>query len=264
MSDGRAHEPRSAGAERRQEELLALVRRDGRLDVGPTAARLGVTQETLRRDLRTLEAAGLVRRSYGAAFPVEAGRFETTFEARRSSNSAEKSRIARAAAAQLGRAQTVYLDEGFLPLLVGRMLPADRSLTVVTSSLPAARELAEKDGIEVIIVGGRVRPATYATVDHGHDSMLHRLAIDLAYMGANGIDPERGLTTPHPVVATVKQAAMAAAKRRIFVGSHTKFGASSFVRFANVGDFEMLITGEELPSRHTIAFAHLGPKLVRV
>ncbi|MGG7507370.1 DeoR/GlpR family DNA-binding transcription regulator [Plantibacter sp. YIM 135249] len=257
-------EARSAAAQHRQAELLALVRRDGRLDVGPAAARLGVTQETLRRDLRAMERAGLVRRSYGAAFPVESGRFETRFDLRESSNPEEKNRIAAAAISQIGSAQTIYIDEGFLPLLVARGLPSDRPLTIVTGSLPAAMEIATRPELEVLLIGGRVRGTTFGTVEHGHDSLLSRLMIDIAFLGANGISASRGLTTPDPSVAAVKSAAIAASNRRIFVGAHTKFGVSSFVRFAGVADFEALITGEQLPAHRAQQFSQLGPRVLRV
>lgn len=262
--DRGAGEARSAAAQRRHAELLALVRRDGRLDVGPTAARLGVTQETLRRDLRSMERAGLVRRSYGAAFPVESGRFETGFDLRKSSNTEEKTRIANAAIAQIGSAQTIYIDEGYLPLLIARNLPDSHPLTVVTTSLPAAMEIAKRPELEVLLIGGRVRSTTLGTVEHGYDAMLSRLMIDLAFLGGNGISTERGLTTPDPTVATVKSAAIAASTRRIFVGTHTKFGVSSFVRFASIGDFEMIITGLQLPAHRAQQISQLGPRILRV
>jgi DeoR family transcriptional regulator, fructose operon transcriptional repressor len=263
-TDDRQAWPRGATAEQRQSELLTLVRREGRLDVGPTAARLGVTQETLRRDLRVLERSGLVRRSYGAAFPVESGRFETPFTDRESSNTEEKIRIAAAAVEQIGTAQTIYIDEGYLPLLIGRLLPADRQLTVLTSSLPVAMALAEQSGVELLLAGGRVRGRTFGTVDHGHDSLLDRVVVDLAFIGGNGISVDRGLTTADPAVATVKRAAIAASARRVFVGAHTKFGVESFARFARVSDFELLITGEEFPIHRAGAFTRLGARLLRV
>ncbi|MFF1879692.1 DeoR/GlpR family DNA-binding transcription regulator [Leifsonia sp. NPDC058230] len=257
-------ETRSTAAQIRHAEILDIVRREGRLDVAPGAARLGITPETLRRDLRALERIGHIRRSYGAAFPVESSRFETPLDFRENANSEEKARIADAAAGQIGHAQTIFIDEGFLPQLVARALPDDRPLTVVTASLPAANELAQRREVEVFLLGGRVRGTTLGTVDHWATTMLQSFVIDLAYIGANGISTEHGLTTPDPAVAAVKRAAVAASRQRIFIGTHTKFGVSSFSRFAEIGEFEKLVTGEQLSPHRAQLFSQYGPKVLRV
>lgn len=256
-------EPRSAAAKVRHHEILDIVRREGRLDVAPGAARLGITPEMLRRDLRTLERSGQIRRSYGAAFPVESGRFETALDFRENANTEEKLRIAALAAAQLNHSQTIFIDEGFLPQLVARALPEGRRLTVVTTSVPTAGELATRRDLEVLVVGGRVRGTTLGTVDHWASAMISGFVFDLAYLGANGISTDHGLTTPDPTVAAVKRAAINAATRRMFVGTHTKFGVSSFAKFANVSEFEALVTGEQLSPHRAQLFAQLGPRVLR-
>lgn len=81
-------------------------------------------------------------------------------------------------------------------------------LTVVTSSLLAAQELAECPQVTVLLLGGRMRGRTQATVDHWALRMLGEMVIDVAFLGANGISRERGLTTPDPAVAAVKQEAV--------------------------------------------------------
>ncbi|MGO3796762.1 MAG: hypothetical protein ACTJGR_06555, partial [Pauljensenia sp.] len=82
--------------------------------------------------------------------------------------------------------------------------------------------------------------------------------------GANGVTEEGWLTTPDPSVATTKQAAIAVARRRIFVGDHSKFDHSTFVRFARLSDFECAITGRELPSSVARRYSALGTEVVRV
>jgi DeoR/GlpR family transcriptional regulator of sugar metabolism len=257
-------EPRGATTQARHSEILEIIRREGRLDVAPGAARLGITPETLRRDLRALERSGRIRRTYGAAFPVESGRFETALDVRESADTEEKMRIADTAVRQLDHEQTIFIDEGFLPQLVARTLPERERYTVVTSSLPVASELARRAELEVLLLGGRVRGRTLGTVDHWATAMLAGLVIDIAFVGANGISVEKGLTTPDPAVAAVKRAAIAASRRRIFVGTHTKFGVSSFARFADIADFELLITGEELSAHRAQQFSTFGTRVLRV
>ncbi|GGX75001.1 transcriptional regulator [Streptomyces fructofermentans] len=251
-------------AEERQREIVKAARRTGAVDVNDLAAELGVAKETVRRDLRALEDHGLVRRTHGGAYPVESAGFETTLAFRATSHVPEKRRIAAAAAELLGDAETVFVDEGFTPQLIAESLPRDRPLTVVTASLATAGALAEADNTTVLLLGGRVRPGTLATVDHWTTKMLAGFVVDLAFIGANGISREHGLTTPDPAVSEVKAQAIRAARRRVFAGVHTKFGAVSFCRFAEVGVLEAIVTSTLLPTSEAHRYAMQGPQVIRV
>jgi DeoR/GlpR family transcriptional regulator of sugar metabolism len=94
--------------------------------------------------------------------------------------------------------------------------------------------------------------------------MLAGFVIDLAFVGANGISREVGLTTPDPAVADVKAQAVRAARRRIFAGIHTKFGVRTFCRFAEIADFESLVTDTGLPASEAHRYSRLGPQVIRV
>lgn len=248
----------------RRAELLTLIRTRGRIDVVGMPDLLGVSAETLRRDLRALETQGLVRRGYGVAYPVESGAFESALEVRANINPEEKQRIAAAVIPRLGEAQTIYIDEGYQTQLVAQRLPLDRPLTVVTPSLPIAMLVAPRSNMQVVILGGRVRGNTLGVADHWPAEMLSRLTIDLAILGANGVTVERGMTTPDPAVAAVKAAAVQSAVRRIFIGAHHKFGTATFVKFAEVTDFELLITGHELSASLTNRLVTAGAEVLRV
>jgi DeoR family transcriptional regulator, fructose operon transcriptional repressor len=251
-------------AEERQHRILALARSEGRVDVAKLAADLAVAPETVRRDLRLLERHGLLKRTHGGAYPVETARFETSLATRETRRVPEKRRIAAAAVDMLGDAETVFVDEGYTPQLIAEALPTDRALTVVTASLSTAAALASAGSATVLLLGGRVRGRTLATVDHWATAMLAGFVIDLAYVGANGISREHGLTTPDPAVADVKAQVVRVSRRRIFSGVHTKFGVSSFCRFAEVTDFEAIITDSGLPAAEAHRYALLGPQVVRV
>jgi DeoR/GlpR family transcriptional regulator of sugar metabolism len=251
-------------AEQRQHRILAMARSQGGVEVTSLAAELAVAPETVRRDLRLLEQHGLIRRTHGGAYPTETAAFETTLAMRTTRRVPEKRRIAAAAVEQLGDAETIFVDEGFTPQLIAEALPAGRPLTVVTASLTTAAALAESAAVTVLMLGGRVRGRTLATVDHWAVKMLAGFVIDLAFIGANGISREHGLTTPDPAVADVKTQAVRASRRRVFAGVHTKFGVSSFCRFAEIGDFETVITDVGLPATEAHRLSLLGPQVIRV
>ncbi len=249
--------------ETRQARILEIARADGRVQVAALASDLDVAVETIRRDLRALADRGVLRRTHGGAVAVEGVGYESGVEYRSQAFVAEKRRIAEAAAGLLRGAETVYIDEGFTPRLVAEGLTTDGGLTVVTSSLLAAQALADDPRVTVLLLGGRMRGRTLATVDHWALRMLADLVIDVAYLGANGVSRDRGLTTPDPAVAAVKQAVVAQSRRRVFVGTHTKFGATSFCRFGDVADFETLVTGTELSAREAARYEALGPRVLR-
>mgnify|MGYP006361219663 FL=1 len=102
-----------------------------------------------------------------------------------------------------------------------------------------------------------------ATVDHWAVDMLSGLVIDVAFLGTNGISLEHGLTTPDPAVAAVKSTAVRVARRPILVAAHSKFGESSFCRFAKVADFESIVTGSELDPADARRYEALGPVVIR-
>lgn len=253
---------RSASGRRGQ--LLLWAREDGHVGVTEASARLSVSVETVRRDLAVLEQHGLIRREYGSAYPVESVGFETSLEKRSEKWLPEKHRIAKEAARHLEDAESVFIDEGYLPSLLAQELPPGRPLTVVTASLPVATMLAPRAEHTVIMLGGRVRGHTLAAVDHWVTQMLAQFVIDLAFIGANGLTPASGLTTPDPAVAEVKAAAIRASRRRIFLGAHPKFKVSTFCRFADLSDFELLITDTRLPAAEAHRLEVHGPKVIRV
>lgn len=250
-------------AEERQHRIVTRARADGRIDVANIAAELTVAPETVRRDLKVLERRGLVRRVHGGAYPIENAGFETSLASRINVRVDEKRRIAAAAAEQLGDAESVFVDEGFTPQLVAEALPTNRPLTLLTASVPAAASLANAPNMTVLLLGGRVRGRTLATVGHWTARMLAGFVVDLAFIGANGISREHGLTTPDPAVAEVKAQAIRSAHRRVLIGVHTKFGISSFCRFGEISDFEMVITDTGLSAPEAHRYSMLGPHVVR-
>jgi DeoR family fructose operon transcriptional repressor len=251
-------------AEERRHRILTRARQEGRIDVTAVSADLAVAPETVRRDLTELERKGLVRRIHGGAYPVESASFETSLARRENHQVAEKRRITAAAVELLDEAETVFIDEGYTPQILAGMLPSGRTLTVVTASLTTAAAVADSPDLTVLLLGGRVRGRTLATVGSWATSMLASFVIDLAYLGANGISRDHGLTTPDPVVADVKAQAIRSSRRRVLMGVHGKFGATSFCRFGDIADFETVITDTGLSAAEAHRYSLLGPQVIRV
>jgi DeoR family transcriptional regulator, fructose operon transcriptional repressor len=233
-------------AEERQRWIVERARAGGRVEVAALATELGVTTETVRRDLTTLERHALLRRVHGGAIPIERLGFEPALAARDSVLTAEKERIAQMALAELPDEGSILLDAGTTTARLADALPADRELVVLTNALPIAMSLSVRPNITVLMVGGRVRGRTQAAVDAW---ALHALAdsyVDVAFIGANGISPERGLTTPDTTESAVKRAMIGAARRCVVLADHTKVGQDHLSRFAALDEIDTLITDSGL------------------
>jgi DeoR family fructose operon transcriptional repressor len=229
-------------AEERQQEILLQARAEGRVDVTALADSFAVTAETIRRDLTTLERAGVLRRVHGGAIPVERIGFEPALAARDAVLTGEKERIAKLALAEVPDVGAVILDAGTTTARLAQILPADRELTVVVNSPAIAAILGARSNLTVLMLGGRVRGRTLATVDDWALRPLNDLYVDVAFLGTNGCSVERGLTTPDPAEATVKQAMIRAARRSVLLADHTKIGNDYLARFGSLSDLDLLIT----------------------
>ena len=241
-----SHPPTPFGAERKQ-HLLDALRADGRLDAAEMAARLRVTGETVRKDLIQLERQGLLRRVHGGAVPVDQLSYEPAVSAR-TEHAAEKTRIARAALAQLPARGSILIDAGSTTAKLAEVLPRDVELTVYTNTLTVALALVNRPRLTVFTVGGRLRSRTLAEVDDFAARALAEINVDVAFLGTNGISLERGLTTPDQAEAAIKRRMLGAARRRVFLADHSKVGLVSGSQHAEIADIDLLITDDGLDS----------------
>lgn len=250
-------------AEERQQEIVRRARAEGRVDVVALAEAFGVTAETIRRDLTVLERSGVLRRVHGGAIPVERLGFEPALATRDAVLISEKERIAKAALAEIPEDGAIILDAGTTTARLSELLPADRELTVVVNSPVLAATLGLKPNLTVLLLGGRVRGKTLATVDDWALRPLADMYVDVAFMGANGISVERGMTTPDPAEAAVKRAMIAAARRVVLLADHTKIGNDYLAKFGALADLDLLITDNGLDEDLAAEVEATGVRVVK-
>lgn len=250
-------------ATERYRSILERVTGNGRASVIDLAGDLEVAPETIRRDLSELERQGLVRRVHGGAVAVGSVGFESSVASRNTLLVAEKDRIAAAAVAELPQEGAVIIDAG---TTTGRMLsliPDTHKLTVITDSVEHAMALANHSNINTLLLGGRLRPNTLACVDQWTLGALAGLYADIAFVATNGISLDRGLTTPDPAEAAVKQAMLKAAKRKIVLADHSKFGEDHFAQFGLVENVDLVISDTGLSEQVASEYAAAKIELMR-
>ena len=250
-------------AEERQQEIVRLARAEGRVDVASLADTLHVTAETIRRDLTMLERAGVLRRVHGGAIPVERIGFEPALAARDSVLIDEKERIAKAALAEVPDEGAIILDAGTTTARLAQALPVDRELTVVVNTPVIAALLGVRPNLNVLLLGGRLRGRTLATVDDWALRPLADMYVDVAFLGTNGLSVERGLTTPDPAEAAVKRAMINSARRAVVLADHTKIGNDYLARFGTLADLDLLITDAGLDDDLVTEVEAAGLRVVR-
>lgn len=250
-------------AEERHRTIAEKARNERRVEVSTLASSLGVSPETIRRDLSTLEQQGVLRRTHGGAVPVEHLRFESEVAERLSRMSEEKARIAKSALRFVPERGTVLLDSGTTTGALAGLLPAGRDLAVVTNCLPIASQLVAHPSLTVLIAGGRVRARTLAAVDDLAARFLDEFVPDVAFVATNGVTVGRGLTTPNPAEAATKRAMVHSGRRVVLLADHTKVGQEHFVRFAGLQEIDVFVTDSGLGDGAAREFEAAGVEVVR-
>lgn len=235
----------------RHDSITEVLRVEGRVAVTALAARFDVTTETIRRDLDTLERAGLLQRVHGGA--VAAGHTsvaELSLAERQEQQTPGKTAIARAASRLVPATfvGSVALDAGTTTAAVAGELAAWEpatpgvQLTVITNAVPIAALLQHSPHLDLRLLGGRVRGLTSAAVGTATVEQIAAFRPDIAFVGTNGISAGFGLSTPDELEGAVKTAYIRAARRAVAVVDGTKHGDEALTRFARLDELDTVIT----------------------
>ena len=251
-------------ASARHTAILGALRAHGQVRAVRMADELGVTHETIRKDILTLEAHGLLRRVHGGAVTLESVSFEPSITAR-TQMTAEKQRIAAAALAFVPPTGAILLDSGTTTEALATQLPHGSSLVAVTNALPIALALMGHPQLTVHMLGGRIRAATLASVEAWALRELQEVRADVAFVGTNAFSLEHGLSTPDAAEAAVKGAMIASAQLTVLLADHTKFGRESVFRYAALDAIDVLVTDEGMSEAdaHSLV-ARAGIEVLRV
>lgn len=208
----------------RKDALLDRLRRDGRLVVKDIAVEWGLSEDSIRRDLRELDAAGLAVRVYGGALPASPA--VADYSARREVARASKERVAAAAVALIEPDSTVLLDGGTTTLAMVDLLPRSFGGAIITHSPTIAAALLDHDA-EVIVLGGRLFKHSAVACGAAAMEAAQSVSADLFFLGVTGVHPETGLSTGDAEEAAMKRALAARAAETFVLASEEKLGTAS-------------------------------------
>lgn len=227
----------------RRELLLERLRRDGRIVAAEIATELGISEDTIRRDLRELAAAGLCQRVYGGALPASPA--VEPYDARTRIAPASKHRVAATAARLVEPGATVLLDGGTTALALVDALPRSLHATVITHSPTIAVALAAHEQIELQLIGGKIfRHSMVASGALAIES-LRDVRADLFFLGVTGVHADEALTTGDAEEAAMKRALARSAAETYVLASVEKIGAASPYRVLPLDAVAGIITDAE-------------------
>ncbi|OYD09063.1 DeoR/GlpR family DNA-binding transcription regulator [Paludifilum halophilum] len=234
--------------EERQQQILKYVNKHRRASVSELSETFRVSVATVRRDLKELEEADRLHRTHGGAITREKVGMEPSFHEKKDRFAEEKRRIAEKAVTLIREKETVLLDSGTTTLQLARLLKRDSRLTVVTNSHQILQELQFTEPLELISTGGTVRRETLSLVGPAAERVLEMMKVDKLFLGANGLHPEEGVTTPHLLEAQVKQAMIRSAKEVVLLCDHSKIHQTAFAKVCPLSSIDILITDKGISS----------------
>ncbi|WP_210358181.1 DeoR/GlpR family DNA-binding transcription regulator [Sphingomonas beigongshangi] len=247
---------------RRHAAILAAARRTGSVAVDTLASELGVTPQTIRRDLNLLAERAMLSRVHGGAV-ITSGVDNLDREARGAIATEAKAAIGRAAAALVPNGASLFINIGTTTEAIARALVDHRNLLVVTNNLNVVSILAARPTIEVVVAGGRVRPSDGAVVGALAMDFIGGFKVDYALIGASAIDQDGTLLDFDIDEVRVSQRIIEQARTTILAVDRTKFGRPAPVRIAGLDRIDHLVTDRLDDAEIAAACAAAGVKVTQ-
>jgi DeoR/GlpR family transcriptional regulator of sugar metabolism len=229
----------------RLEQICQLIDANGHVTVQELNQLLDVSEATVRRDLEELAKNGRVRRTHGGALRLYPASKELPTLRRRAEQQREKQRIGKMAADMVESGQTIFLGSGSTVHEIARHLNDIPNLVVITNALNVVNQLVDHDNIELVVIGGMLRPNELSMVGHIAEAAIKELRADKVFMGMHGVDPQHGFTGNFLPEATTDRAIMSIAPCNVVVADHSKLGKVGTVFLADISAAHVLITGLE-------------------
>ncbi|RUU57174.1 DeoR/GlpR family DNA-binding transcription regulator [Mesorhizobium sp. M2C.T.Ca.TU.002.02.1.1] len=246
--------------EERHQLIRDQLAADGKVLAGELASRFGVSEDTVRRDLRELAKAGQLRRVYGGA--IASAPFAAASVGQRSGHAVEeKARLARAAVGLLVAGHSLFIDGGTTNEAIARAIPRDMELTIATNSLGVASALADRRLVELIVLGGRYVPDLGTCVGADTLAAVAQLDADLFFLGSCGLDVARGVTAFDSAEAEVKRAMVKNSAGIVIAVTNDKLATAAPYRVAGTDAIRHLVVEKTAPAATLADFQSRGAQI---
>jgi len=233
----------------RKQYILEIIRNNKLAIVSNLSADLNTSEVTIRRDLKELEAQGLLVRTRGGALKKASSSYEPQISDLAKENIGKKSAIAKKAYDMIKQGDSVVIDSSTTGTQLAKYLKAgNKKATVVTNSFTTIMELMDAPHIEVIHIGGLLRRNVCSSVGSIAENTLMSLRVDKAFIGVNGIDFDAGFTTPNMFESSIKQAMMKIAPEIYIIADSSKFNQVYLSVVCPIDFVDAIITDQDTQS----------------
>ncbi|MBB4123049.1 DeoR/GlpR family DNA-binding transcription regulator [Martelella radicis] len=234
----------------RLDDLMQMAREEGRIVAEDAARRMGVTVQTIRRDLLKLSESGKLTRVHGGAV-LASGTTNIGYADRRELNTDEKAAIAAACVAEIPDNAAIFMNIGTTTEAVARALIGHRGILVVTNNINVANTLVANPDCEIVVAGGQLRRTDGGLVGTLANSIVEQFKFDLAIIGCSAMDADGDLLDFDMMEVGVSQTAIRRARKTFLVADHTKFARSAPARIASLADIDAFFTDRPLDAELT-------------
>lgn len=231
----------------RRKYILDLIEERNSISIGELCHTLGVSDMTIRRDLRSLSNAGLLERVHGGALLRRGSSYEPPYAVRMAENIEKKEVIGRRAAALVKDGDSIALDIGTTTVELAKCLRGASNLTVVTASVHIANVLNEAPNLRLILAGGILRKQELSLIGHIAERTFRDFHVDKAFVGVGGLDIQDGLTEYNVEDMLVKKAMIDNADQVIVVADSSKLCKTCFASIAPLSVVDTLVTDASIP-----------------
>lgn len=245
-------------AHERQRVILQWIADKGAVTVADLCEQFGVSDMTIRRDLTTLEQAGLLRRIHGGAVSARGRSYEPPVLARIQEARPAKQAIGQFAASLVHEGDSLAIDIGTTTLELARHLIHLSDITVLTNSLPIANILTDQPDIRLMVCGGIVRPGEHSLIGPVAEYTFSRFYVDKAFIGIGGVDLEAGLTEYNLEDAEVKRHMIRNSQHCILLTDSRKFGQKTFASVAPLDRIDVIVTDNGLSPEYHDRLTKMG------
>lgn len=230
----------------RHNQIISLLRQQGRVEVDELSRQFHVTQETIRRDLDKLSKDGVVRRTHGGAL-LQKDDAEIPYIARRRTNVQAKQHIAGLIGQQIENGSRIMLDASTTALFVAKNIRNKQDITLITNSIEILVELSDQKGWNILSTGGALKSGGLSLVGPAASQSLRDFHVDIAVCSCKGLDLQWGVSESNEADAAVKKEMLRCANRRILAADSSKFDFVSFTRVCGLAEVDLIVC-EKKPS----------------
>ncbi|MDR1612934.1 MAG: DeoR/GlpR family DNA-binding transcription regulator [Planctomycetota bacterium] len=252
--------------ERRQRKLLEMVRRDGAVSVVELAERLGVSYMTIKRDTGELEERRLLEVINGVAVHNRDLAFDPdgaySLARAGAAMTEEKDRIGMKAAALIDDNDTIIVDSGSTTEFMVRHLPDDIRVNILCYCMNVLAEVYKRDNCRLIFAGGYFHKNSLMFESPEGISLIKRTRAAKAFVTASGVNAELGVTSDNHYEAPVKRAIIESSQKRILLADSSKFGLVRSSYFADLSEFDAIVTDSAPPREFSKALKTAGGELL--